>query len=183
MHEVFEKIITNLEAEVFKSRGNLIHTYAFEKAIEIVKQEAEEYGECFEDCRECEAYDKEKHYCPRFCYVLKEAVKEIEEYNGWILCSERMPKEPEEGLTNLDECDEYIVMIENADIPTALNYAGNGEWYRDGVFYDVIAWKPLPEPYQPRTCADKECTAAEGCAGYEEPEWKNHLMNRFMNGE
>ena len=72
-----------------------------------------------------------------------------EEYNnGWIPCSERLPEEPEEGLTDLDECDEYIAMIENADIPTALNYAGNGEWYRDGEFYKVIAWQPLPEPYK-----------------------------------
>ena len=46
-----------------------------------------------------------------------------------------------------DECDEYIVMIENADIPTALNYVGDGEWYRDGEFYNIIAWQPLPQPY------------------------------------
>ena len=80
----------------------------------------------------------------------KEIVHEVaEEYNnGWIPCSERLPEEPEEGLTDLDECDEYIAMIENADIPTALNYAGNGEWYRDGEFYKVIAWQPLPKPYK-----------------------------------
>ena len=80
----------------------------------------------------------------------KEIVHEVaEEYNnGWIPCSERLPEEPEEGLTDLDECDEYIAMIENADIPTALNYVGNGEWYRDGEFYKVIAWQPLPEPYE-----------------------------------
>ena len=79
-----------------------------------------------------------------------EIIEQIaEEYNnGWIPCSERLPEEPEEGLTDLDECDEYIAMIENADIPTALNYAGNGEWYRDGEFYKVIAWQPLPEPYK-----------------------------------
>ena len=79
-----------------------------------------------------------------------EIIEQIaEEYNnGWIPCSERLPEEPEEGLTDLDECDEYIAMIENADIPTALNYAGNGEWYCDGEFYKVIAWQPLPEPYK-----------------------------------
>ena len=38
-------------------------------------------------------------------------------------------------------------MIENADIPTALNYVGDGEWYRDGEFYNIIAWQPLPQPY------------------------------------
>lgn len=86
----------------------------------------------------------------RAIYKSTEIVQEVaEEYdNGWIACSERLPEEPEEGLTDLDECDEYIAMIENADIPTALNYAGNGEWYCDGEFYKVIAWQPLPEPYK-----------------------------------
>ena len=49
--------------------------------MEIVKQETEKYEECYKDCEECEAYDKEKHYCPKFCNVIKEAVKEIEENN------------------------------------------------------------------------------------------------------
>ena len=57
-------------------------------AIEIVKQEAAEYEECYKDCGECEAYDKEKYNCPKFCKVIKETVKEIEEnHNGWISCS------------------------------------------------------------------------------------------------
>ena len=49
------------------------------EAIEIVKQEAEKYEECYKDCGDCEAYEKEKHYCPKFCNVIKETVKEIEE--------------------------------------------------------------------------------------------------------
>lgn len=43
MKEIFEKIIVNLETEVLKSSGNMTRTYAFEKAIEIVKQESEQY--------------------------------------------------------------------------------------------------------------------------------------------
>ncbi len=78
--------------------------------------------------------------------IVKQASAEYN--NGWIPCNERLPEEPEEGLTNLDECDEYIVMIENADIPTALNYVGDGEWYRDGEFYNIIAWQPLPLPFR-----------------------------------
>ena len=59
-----------------------------DEAIEIVKQEAAEYEECYKDCGECEAYNKEKHHCPKFCKVIKETVKEIEENNnGWISCS------------------------------------------------------------------------------------------------
>ena len=43
--------------------------------IEIVKQEAEKYEECYKDCGECEAYNKEKHHCPKFCKVIKETRK------------------------------------------------------------------------------------------------------------
>ena len=171
MQTVFEKIIEKLEErtsflsdctkygnkDAKQQRKSYSTMMMYEVAdlvddlIEIVKHEAEQYEECYKNCGDCEAYDKEKFHCPKFCEVIKETVKEIEENNnGWIPCSERLPEEPEEGLTCLEECDEYIVMIENADIPTALNYAGNGEWYRDAVFYNVIAWQPLPPEYQPK---------------------------------
>lgn len=135
MQEVFEKIIEKLEeyeyenlvehdsemANHCKKDCNDVNDCTlcvWDKAIEIVKQEAEKFG------TDTNVWS-----------------------NGWIPVSERLPKEPEEGLTDLDECDEYIVMIENADIPTALNYVGDGEWYRDGEFYNIIAWQPLPQPY------------------------------------
>lgn len=130
MQEVFEKIIEKLEGQIRieeniskkESDGHPItHQYAANcmKVIEkFVKQEAEKFG-----------------------------TDTNVGSNGWIPCSERLPEEPEERLTNLNECDEYIVMIENADIPTTLNYVGDGEWYRDGEFYNIIAWQPLPAPY------------------------------------
>lgn len=122
MKSVFEKIIEKLENRQYENRHTLHHdewNVGIDQAIEIVNQEAEEY------------------------------VPDINVgNNGWIPCSERLPEEPEEGLTDIDECDEYIVMIKDADIPTALNYAGNGEWYRDGNYYNVVAWQPLPEPYK-----------------------------------
>ena len=52
MQEVFEKIITNLETELLKSRGNMTRTYAFEKSIEIFKQAAEEYNNGWIPCSE-----------------------------------------------------------------------------------------------------------------------------------
>lgn len=127
---------------------------AFEKIVE--RLEEYEYNDLIEHnselCEHCKRIDCGIGMDCSICVMDKaqEIVQEVaEEYNnGWIPCSERLPEEPEEGLTDLDECDEYIAMIENADIPTALNYAGNGEWYRDGEFYKVIAWQPLPEPYK-----------------------------------
>ncbi len=72
---------------------------------------------------------------------------------GWIPVEERLPDEPnccdlaemEGNIVSLEEC---IVMIEGADEPTCLYYAGDGEWYRDGDLYKVIAWMPLPERYR-----------------------------------
>ena len=101
MNKVFEKIIEKLEKEKMSYFLTIANTgdekldYAYEqvgdaldKAIEIVKHEAEQYEECYKDCGECEAYNKEKHHCPKFCKVIKETVKEIEEnHNGWIPCS------------------------------------------------------------------------------------------------
>jgi hypothetical protein len=71
---------------------------------------------------------------------------------GWIPCNERLPEDPVPdafyGLSEMDTYPEYIVMIAGAQEPTFLKYAGSGEWYRDGNFYKVIAWMPLPAPYK-----------------------------------
>lgn len=40
-----------------------------------------EKSECYQtkSCLDCPNYDNEKHYCPRFCEVIRNALKEIEE--------------------------------------------------------------------------------------------------------
>ena len=98
MKKVFEKIIEKLEEQkvkgIYDSSSIIGEKNVWAKAIEIVKQEAEQYEECYKDCGDCEAYNKEKYHCPKFCKVIKETVKEIEENNnGWISCSERLPEE------------------------------------------------------------------------------------------
>ena len=107
MQAEFEKIIEKLEEELkladeeklrcarenplqFDSAKGYAHGVG--KAIEIVKQKAEKYEECYKDCGDCEAYNKEKHHCPKFCKVIKETVKEIEEnHKSWKKCRERVP--------------------------------------------------------------------------------------------
>ena len=71
------------------------------EAIEIVKQEAEKYEECYKDCGDCEAYNKEKHHCPKFCKVIKETVKEIEENHNkgkWEMTYKGKRKDVNTGL-------------------------------------------------------------------------------------
>ena len=114
MKKVFEKIIKKLRKEklgyflTIANTGDEKLDYAYEqvgdaldKAIEIVKHEAEQYEECYKDCRECEAYNKEKHHCPKFCKVITEAVKEIEENHNkgkWEMTYKGKRKDVNTGL-------------------------------------------------------------------------------------
>ena len=70
--------------------------------------------------------------------------------DGWISVEERLPeisRTPEED----DECPEFNVTIRGAEEATTLKYSpADGTWFDDnGYVYDVIAWRPLPEPYRP----------------------------------
>lgn len=70
--------------------------------------------------------------------------------DGWIPMEERLPeisRTPEED----DECPEFNVTIRRAEGATTLKYSpADDTWFDDnGYVYDVIAWRPLPEPYRP----------------------------------
>ena len=157
MQAVFEKIIEKLNSKkayfqrFYECEGKSEHDadlnkstqLAFDDAIEIVKQEAEQYKECYKDCGECEAYDKEKHHCPKFCKVIKETVKEIEEnHNGWIPCSERMPEDEQVVIA----CKYKSISILRYSTKTNHWYELSGNWWWSANM--VTAWQPLPEPYQ-----------------------------------
>ena len=68
-HVDFDSTIQNSLENFLKAITN--------EAIEIVKQEAEKYEEYYKDCGECEAYNKEKHHCPKFCKVIMEVVAKL----------------------------------------------------------------------------------------------------------
>ena len=94
MNKEFEKIIEKLEElhERYINQYGMVGgnpmAFSVKECMEIVKEEAEKYEECYKDCGDCEADNKEKHHCPKFCKVITEAVKEIEEnHNCWIPCS------------------------------------------------------------------------------------------------
>ena len=158
MQAAFEKIIEKLNSKkayfqrFYECEGKSEHDadlnkstqLAFDDAIEIVKQEAAEYEECYKDCGECEAYDKEKHYCPKFCKVIKETVKEIEEnHNCWISVKERLP----------EKAGSYLVIGKSGGAVVT-------RWYEPSKFYPnghfggncsnyIRYWMPRPEPPQP----------------------------------
>ena len=68
-------------------QGNDCSLCVWDKATEIVNQLAEEYKHCIKSsCSNCEVYDKEKHYCPKWCDVIKGTVEEIEENHDNDFC-------------------------------------------------------------------------------------------------
>ena len=169
MNKVFEKIIEKLEElheryiNQYGAVGGNPMAFSVKECMEIVKQEAAAYEECYKDCGDCEAYYKEKHHCPKFCKVITEAVKEIEEnHNGWIPCSERLPD---------SDKNEYIVQKTNG-ITDILGFTKDAyklsrydfaeyKGKKKQLFYDYDseygyieweceAWQPLPQPYQPK---------------------------------
>ena len=153
MKKVFEKIIEKLEEQkvkgIYDSSSIIGEKNVWGKAIEIVKQEAEKYEECYKDCGDCEAYNKEKHHCPKFCKVITEAVKEIEENNnGWIPCSEQLPEEHKL----------YDITFKNSagihsDSAIYNPYLKRWLWDADEtelVENEILAWAEKREPYQPK---------------------------------
>ena len=145
MQMVFEKIIEKLEKELkladeeklrcarenplqFDSAKGYAHGVG--NAIEIVKQEAEQYEECYNDCGDCEAYNKEKHHCPKFCKVIKETVKEIEENHNikgkWEMTFKGMKKDVNTGLMiSAYNCKCSVCGWETGNQGTRFNYCPN----------------------------------------------------------
>ena len=162
MQEVFEKIIekqkelfqdlnvievlshVDFDSTIQNSLENFLKAITNE-AIEIVKQEAEKYEECYKDCGDCEAYNKEKHHCPKFCKVIKETVRKIEENNnGWIPCSEKFPELRQDVLVTVKYTG--FMGMHGYWIKTGHMETEN-DWWGDCTGGEVIAWKPLPQPY------------------------------------
>lgn len=162
MQAVFEKIINDFENKSYERYGNDgmggEKVVNLDDAIEIVKQEAEQYEPCHKPCTDCEEYDLARNHCPKFCKVIKETVKEIEENkSGWIPCSERLPDNSEHDwvLAQVQEDNGYLW------IPRVMEYReSKDDWYmNDGVnsgwmkemhgdAFKVIAWQPLPQPFK-----------------------------------
>ena len=166
MKKVFEKIIekqeelfqdlnvievlshVDFDSTIQNSLDNFLKAVTNE-AIEIVKQESAEYEECYKDCGDCEAYNKEKHHCPKFYKVIKETVKEIEEnHNGWIPCSERLPEEHK--LYDITFKNSAGIHSDSAIYNPYLKI-----WLFDAdetelVENEILAWAEKREPYQPK---------------------------------
>lgn len=131
-----------------------------EKILEEIDQEVKEYMEI----------DFGDEYNAGIKDMAKMAKKIIRKYmnDGWISVDERMPEEHEEGTDIYDKntlavMDTEYHMVSNLVNVTVYDYENekyfvgadctfDGEWCNFGLVtgnYEVIAWRPLPEPYRP----------------------------------
>lgn len=155
MQKVFENIIEMLEEEkndLTDWAEDIAFGLGIRRSIEIVKQAAEEYNNaiidgkyCFQTCACTEKCDK----CSRLCNGDTDWYENIDDWqencNGdWIPCSERLP----------DECEYYLVCDE---LSTFIAEYADNEWRyhsedneKDYHIVNIIAWQPLPDPYQPK---------------------------------
>lgn len=146
MKEFIEKLIERLEEEKSNVPVNRIlddiindkpkelgQLMAYSKAIKIAKELAEEY-KCCDLCYlggPCEYQNAEARL----------SASELADDNGWIPCSERLPEESLNSVLGWDEYRNRCCFIQ---------YIG-GRWVlgNDIDSVKIIAWQPLPAPYQP----------------------------------
>ena len=102
--------------------------------------------------------------------IIMRNMREIRKHmnDGWIPVDDRLPEEHEEGTDIYDKntlavMDTEYHMVSNLVNVTVYDYENekyfvgadctfDGEWCNFGLVtgnYEVIAWRPLPEPYRP----------------------------------
>lgn len=93
--------------------------------------------------------------------------------DGWIPVDERLPED--------DSTKRYIVTDTDGHVWSSIWYGYAEEENKTPCFYcwdddmwqcykpDVIAWRPLPEPYQPEQTAKR-------------PEWQERMLHTFLGG-
>lgn len=79
--------------------------------------------------------------------------QEAEQYdNGWISCSDRLPEEAFGCLVTVIDCNPVTLTEFENILPYVVCYDGDGWNDADGetIPFEVLAWKKLPAPYQPK---------------------------------
>lgn len=106
-----------------------------------------------ETCEDCKEYDSERHCCPRFSRVIKTTVDELRQAaqteRKWIPCSERLPEDNDYKPFSYYEDGAVLICAKSGSIGFGWYYESTKSWANeDDRGVDVIAWTPLPEPYE-----------------------------------
>ena len=144
MQEVFEKIIEKLEE------------YEYEN---LVEHDSEMANHCKQDCNDIN--DCTLCVWDKAIEIVKQTAAEYN--NGWIPCSERLPEEggyylvTYHGWSNGDYLpkfdDTYVRRLhyQKSERFTGWNHPRCcDDKAENDTNREVIAWQPLPQPYQPK---------------------------------
>ena len=110
---------------------------------------------CDGNCLSCEYYTSAEG--EKEAMLLAVAALEKQEQDRWIPCSVRLPVEKDAGILKklgTDKRSDYVLATVEAKgermTVTACTYDGKWSWNMKYAFpdYKVIAWMPLPAPYQ-----------------------------------
>ena len=112
----------------------------FDMAIAALEQQEKAFDEW---CLGCKEYDQEHHCCHRFTKVIRQTVEECKKErpdSKWYPVEEKLPEIHKDVLVTDREVSDVYVSY----------YCGGGYWGTDtgGANNRIIAWMPLPEPYQ-----------------------------------
>ena len=129
MNKVFENIIEKLEEEKMSYFLTIANT-----GDEKLDYAYEQVGD---------ALDK----------AIEIVKQEAAEYNnGWIPVEERMPEEAFGCLVTVIDCNPVTLTEFENILPYVVGYDGDSWNDADGeeIPFEVIAWRKLPTPYQPK---------------------------------
>ena len=81
--------------------------------VELPNVEERKVGKC----TDCEEYNQEKHYCPKFCDVIRETTKEMQEfYKGEHEKLERIEHIVERFKSQYDHTSNLDLMVEIKEV-------------------------------------------------------------------
>ena len=132
-----------------KIQNTLKRRYQNEQSIEKILERLKDAGGCDADCEYDKGWDSAIYEA---ISIVHEVAKEYN--NGWIPCSERLPRDYEEVLADV----RGIGFDSLKDAEMVGYFKEKGKWfYSHGMQYlvdggktRVIAWQPLPEPFKER---------------------------------
>ena len=156
MQEVFEKIVEKLGIRAEKSEKKEMDAEHFEYA-QMYKGERIAFGDAIEIVKQAAAECKHGHFgcnsngqhekCYLCCdYDCKNRNREWfgakDDNNGWIPCIERLPKYGEVVMCCCENGGITVSCITHKCVKLS-----KFVWFGQ---HRVIAWQPLPAPYQPK---------------------------------
>lgn len=143
-----------------------------ENILEEIEDELKSANEEKENCSKS-YYQRIRGYevaMEKALEIIRKHMNDISD-DGWIPAEERLPEEKGDITKDFNLFKESLYLITDGTNVTIAPFDGGYFRCTDDYapYTDVIAWKPLPEPYKPKK--DKTASGEE------------HIMSRFMKVE